>query len=309
MSAAILAAKQRIETRIPAGFVYVVGAALVLFAAAAILDAAPTWEELSARLQTWSIPQLGTTASLLAGLATALGAVPLLFIKRVSDQTRDGMLGFGAGVMLAASCFSLILPGIDAAQALTGSKTLAALIVAAGLGAGALFLFLGHNLIPHEHFIKGPDSVSSLKLKQIWLFVGAVTLHNFPEGLAVGVGFGGGNIADGAALALGIGLQNIPEGMVVALAMLSAGYTRTKAFGVALLSGLVEPVGGAFGAGVMTLAQPVLPWALAFAAGAMLFVVSHEIIPESHRNGNETRATGGVLSGFAIMMVLDVALG
>jgi zinc transporter, ZIP family len=309
MTAAILAAKQRIEAQIPAWFVYVVVAALLLIAAAAALDAAPSWEDMRARLPTWSIPQLGTTASLLAGLATALGALPLLFIKRVSDQTRDGMLGFGAGVMLAASCFSLILPGIDAAQALTGSKTQAALIVAAGLGAGALFLFLSHNLIPHEHFIKGPDSVSSMKLKQIWLFVGAVTLHNFPEGLAVGVGFGGGNLAEGAALALGIGLQNMPEGLVVALAMLTVGYSRMKAFGVALVSGLVEPVGGAFGAGVMTLAQPLLPWALAFAAGAMLFVVSHEIIPESHRNGNESRATGGVLVGFAIMMVLDIALG
>lgn len=309
MTAAILAARQHIQARIPTGFVYVAGAVVALFALAVVFDAAPSWEDMTARIQGWSVAQLGTTASLLAGLATALGALPLLFIKRVSDKTRDGMLGFGAGVMLAASCFSLILPGIDAAQALTGSKLQAALIVAAGLGAGALFLFLSHNLIPHEHFIKGSDSVSSLKLKQIWLFVGAVTLHNFPEGLAVGVGFGGGNIAEGAALALGIGLQNIPEGLVVALAMLTAGYTRTKAFGVALLSGLVEPVGGAFGAGLMTLAQPMLPWALAFAAGAMLFVVSHEIIPESHRNGNETRATGGVLIGFAIMMVLDVALG
>ena len=309
MNAAILAARQHIEARIPAGFAQAVVGLAVLIAAAAMWSAVPTWEAAITRAQGWSILALGTTASLLAGLATALGAVPLLFIRRVSDKTRDGMLGFGAGVMLAAACFSLILPGIDAAQALTGSKTLAALIVAAGLGAGALFLFLSHNLIPHEHFIKGPDSVSSLKLKQIWLFVGAVTLHNFPEGLAVGVGFGGGNIAEGAALALGIGLQNMPEGLVVALAMLSAGYTRTKAFGVALLSGLVEPVGGAFGAGVMALAQPVLPWALAFAAGAMLFVVSHEIIPESHRNGHETRATGGVLGGFAIMMVLDIALG
>lgn len=309
MTAAILAAKQRVEARLPAGFVHVVAAAMVLFAAAAILDAAPSWEDMSARIQTWSIPQLGATASLLAGLATALGALPLLFIKRVSDKTRDGMLGFGAGVMLAASCFSLILPGIDAAQALTGSKTQAALIVAAGLGAGALFLFLSHNLIPHEHFVKGPEGVSSARLKQIWLFVGAVTLHNFPEGLAVGVGFGGGDFAQGGALALGIGLQNMPEGLVVALALLATGYSRARAFGVALVSGLVEPIGGVFGAGVMTLAQPFLPWALAFAAGAMLFVVSHEIIPESHRNGHESHATAGVLGGFAVMMVLDIALG
>jgi ZIP family zinc transporter len=309
MTAAILAAKQQIATRLPVGLGQVAVGAMVLLAAAALVDAAPSWAAIRAHVQTWSVPQLGSTASLLAGLATALGALPLLFIRRVSDQTRDGMLGFGAGVMLAASCFSLILPGIDAAQVLTGSKTQAALIVAAGLGAGALFLFLSHRLIPHEHFVKGPEGVSSAKLKQIWLFVGAVTLHNFPEGLAVGVGFGGGNIAEGAALALGIGLQNMPEGLVVALALLAAGYTRAKAFAVALVSGLVEPLGGAFGAGVVTLAQPFLPWALAFAAGAMLFVVSHEIIPESHRNGHESRATAGVLGGFAVMMVLDIALG
>lgn len=309
MTAAILAAKQRIEARVPAVFVYAAGAVLALLAVATVFEAAPGWASVTTRIQGWSMPQLGTTASLLAGLATALGAVPLLFIKRISAQTRDGMLGFGAGVMLAAACFSLILPGIDAAQVLTGSKAQAALIVAAGIGAGAWFLFFTHNRIPHEHFIKGADSVSSMKLKQIWLFVGAVTLHNFPEGLAVGVGFGNGNLAEGAALALGIGIQNIPEGLVVAMAVLAAGYSRSKAVGVALLSGLVEPVGGAFGASVMTLAQPVLPWALAFAAGAMLFVVSHEIIPESHRNGHETRATGGVLAGFAIMMVLDIALG
>jgi ZIP family zinc transporter len=309
MTAAVLAAKQRVAARVPAGWMYAAGGVLVLWLAAAIIDAAPGWQELGARLRTWSVPQLGTTASLLAGLATALGALPLMFIRRISDQTRDAMLGFGAGVMLAAACFSLVLPGIDAAQALTGSKTVAALIVAAGLGAGALFLFLSHRLIPHEHFVKGPEGVSSARLKQIWLFVGAVTLHNFPEGLAVGVGYGGGDLAQGAALALGIGLQNMPEGLVVALALLATGYSRAKAFGVALASGLVEPFGGAFGAGMVTLAQPFLPWALAFAAGAMLFVVSHEIIPESHRNGHEGRATTGVLVGFVVMMVLDIALG
>jgi ZIP family zinc transporter len=309
MTAAILAAKQHLESRLPVAFTSAFVATAVLLAAATAISALPSWESVVAEVEGWSPPRIGTTASLLAGLATAVGALPILFIARVSDRTRDGMLGFGAGVMLAASCFSLIIPGVDAAQAMTGSKAQAALIVAAGLGVGALFLFLSHNLIPHEHFVKGPEGVSSARLKQIWLFVGAVTLHNFPEGLAVGVGFGGGDLASGAALALGIGLQNMPEGLVVALALLATGYSRAKAWGVALVSGLVEPIGGAFGAGVMTVAQPFLPWALAFAAGAMLFVVSHEIIPESHRNGNESRATAGVLGGFAVMMVLDIALG
>jgi ZIP family zinc transporter len=309
MTAAILAARQRIEARLPAAFTYAAGATALLLAAVAVVDALPSWETVGARLQTWTVPQLGTGASLLAGLATAVGALPILLLSRISDRLRDGMLGFGAGVMLAASCFSLIIPGVDAAQALTGSKTQAALIVAAGIGLGALFLIAAHRYIPHEHFVKGPEGVSAAKLKQIWLFIGAITLHNFPEGLAVGVGFGGGNLADGAALALGIGLQNMPEGLVVALALLATGYSRARAFAVALVSGLVEPIGGAFGSGVVTLAQPFLPWALAFAAGAMLFVVSHEIIPESHRNGHESRATAGVLAGFAIMMVLDIALG
>lgn len=247
----------------------------------------------------------GLVGSLGAGLATGIGAAPILLLRHVSAKAQDIMLGFGAGVMLAASVFSLIIPSIDAASLQTGSKTLAALMVAAGIGLGGLFLLLADKLLPHEHFIKGPEGSTRMRVQRVWLFVFAITLHNFPEGLAVGVAFAGGDA--GVLLATGMGLQNLPEGLVVAAALLTVGYSRIKAFLIASATGLVEPIGGLLGAGVVTAVQPLLPWALAFAAGAMLFVVNHEIVPESHRKGHEKLATGGVLVGFILMMVLDTS--
>ena len=146
------------------------------------------------------------------------------------------------------------------------------------------------------------------KIRRVWLFVFAIALHNLPEGLAVGVGFGGDELSDGVALAIGIDLQYIPEGLVVAVALMSLGYSRLAAFGVTLLTGLVQPVGGLMGAGAVTLMEGLLPWGLAFAAGAMLFVISHEIIPESHRKGHEGKATFGVLLGFVVMLTIDMVL-
>ncbi|HPM78320.1 MAG TPA: ZIP family metal transporter [bacterium] len=251
------------------------------------------------------IPLLGLLASLVAGLATALGAAPILFTRNISQRTQDVMLGFGAGVMLAATSFSLIIPAIE----FTGDNWGGALTVAAGMMLGALFLFSSDKYLPHEHFIKGPEGSDATKIRRIWLFIIAIALHNFPEGLAVGVGFGGGDLQNGATLALGIGLQNMPEGLVVALALVTEKYSVGKAWFIALLTGLVEPLGGLIGAGVVSVAQPILPWGLAFAAGAMLFVISDEIIPESHRKGFEKEATFGVMLGFLIMMVLDIALG
>jgi ZIP family zinc transporter len=219
------------------------------------------------------------------------------------------MLGFGAGVMLAATSFSLIVPGIDAAYEDTGSAALSAVIVSAGILLGGAFLWASDRYSPHEHFISGPEGADPGNLRRIWLFIIAITLHNFPEGLAVGVGFGNGDINNGVALATGIGLQNIPEGLVVALALISEKYSLKKALLIPLLTGLVEPVGGLIGAGLVSIATPVLPWGLAFAAGAMLFVISDEIIPESHRKGFEKEATAGVMIGFVVMMFLDVTLG
>lgn len=251
------------------------------------------------------IPLLGFLASLAAGLATGIGALPVLFTRNISQKAQDIMMGFGAGVMLAATSFSLIIPAIDA----VGEGLKAALIVAGGMIVGGVFLWLSDRALPHEHFIKGPEGSDAKNIRRIWLFIIAITLHNFPEGLAVGVGFGGGDIQNGTSLAVGIGLQNMPEGLVVALALLTERYSVGKALGIAFLTGLVEPIGGLLGAGVVTFAQPILPWGLAFAAGAMLFVISDEIIPESHRKGFETEATFGVMLGFVIMMILDVTLG
>ncbi|MDP8255423.1 MAG: ZIP family metal transporter [Candidatus Alcyoniella australis] len=262
-------------------------------------------QEMIAGLSDMPIVVLGAMASLLAGLATGVGALPVLFTRGISQRTQDVMLGFGAGVMLAATSFSLIIPAIEAG----GAGVSGAMIVACGMGLGAVFLWLADRFLPHEHFIKGPEGADRSNLRRVWLFIIAITLHNFPEGLAVGVGFGGGDVQNGTSLAIGIGLQNMPEGLVVALALLTERYTKAQALGIALLTGLVEPVGGLFGAGLVSVAQPILPWGLAFAAGAMLFVVSDEIIPESHRKGFEKEATFGVMIGFIVMMVLDVTLG
>lgn len=251
---------------------------------------------------------LGFGASLAAGLCTGAGALPVLWGRQVSPARQNTMLGFAAGVMLAATAFSLILPGLEAAAEATGSQAGAAGVVAAGVLLGAAALALFHRILPHEHFIKGREGADVAGLRRVWLFIFAITLHNLPEGLAVGVGFGGGNIANGAALAIGIGLQNLPEGLAVAVAMLAAGYARGEAFATAALTGLVEPVGGVIGAGAVTFATPLLPWGLAFAAGAMLFVISDEIIPETHRKGRESRATAGLMLGFVVMMVLDVTM-
>ncbi len=252
---------------------------------------------------------MGCIASLLTGLATGLGAIPVLFTKNISRRAQDVMMGFGAGVMLAATSFSLIIPAIESAVVQGTGKSGASFIVAGGMFIGAVFLYLSDKYSPHEHFISGPEGANPKNLKRIWLFIIAITLHNIPEGLAVGVGFGGGNVSNGLALAAGIGLQNLPEGLVVALALITERYSTKQAVLIALLTGLVEPIGGAIGAGVVTLARPILPWGLAFAAGAMLFVISDEIIPESHRKGFEKEATFGVMIGFVVMMLLDVILG
>lgn len=251
---------------------------------------------------------IGFTASLLAGLATFVGALPVLLPIKLTGRVQGMMLGFGGGVMLAATAFSLVIPGTDAAISQGKSKAEAALIMAAGILLGGLFLQLAHKFMPHEHFFKGKESVERHKLARIWLFIAAITIHNFPEGLAVGVNFGTNNIAAGIPIAIGIGLQNMPEGLVVALSLVSQNYSTKYALWISLLTGLVEPLGGLVGVGIVSIAQFILPWAMAFAAGAMLFVISDEIIPESHRNGLEREGTIGVMIGFVVMMFLDISL-
>ncbi|MFZ5519806.1 MAG: ZIP family metal transporter [Pseudomonadota bacterium] len=257
---------------------------------------------------------------MVAALATALGTVPILLSQLPSDRTRDTMLGFGAGVMLAACAFSLVVPGIAAARqqglgpwAAGGSVSIAVLL-------GAALLMALDRWLPHEHFIKGeeggrrraasPDETARARaLRRTWLFVFAITLHNLPEGLAIGVAAAGSDPVGAGALATGIAIQDVPEGLVIALALRGAGYGRGLSVGLGAVSGFVEPLGAVFGAAVMGLSAGLLPWGLGFAAGAMLFVISHEIIPESHRQGHERFATAGLMLGFVLMMLLDTALG
>ena len=249
---------------------------------------------------------MGIIASTLAGLATGVGALPALSFKSVSDKILNTMLGGAAGVMLAATSFSLIVPGIE-----YGNKAwpgYGVYIVVFGMLFGAVFLDFIDKWLPHEHFVMGHEGPSSA-LKRIWLFVIAITIHNFPEGLAVGVGFGTGDIGAGTSLAVGIGLQNMPEGLAVAMPLIGLGYARWRAVGIATLTGLVEPIAGVLGAGLVTLITPVLPYALAFAAGAMVYVVVDDIVPEAQSAGNGKAASWGCVVGFIVMMSLDVGLG
>lgn len=258
---------------------------------------------------TTNIIWLGFLASLLAGMCSGIGALAVFVVRRISDRTEDLLLSVAAGIMLAASIFSLILPGIEYAELQAGTRSAAVAIVIAGIFIGAWALFLIHRYLPHEHFVAGREGPDTEKLERIWLFVIAITLHNFPEGMAVGVGFAGGDVSNGIALATGIGLQNIPEGLAVAVSMRAIGYSRGQSFSLAFLTGLVEPVGGLFGAAAVSLAAPLMPWTLGFAAGAMLFIISDEIIPETHRGGYQNLATFSLLGGFGLMMFLDATLG
>ncbi len=250
--------------------------------------------------------QAGAVASLLAGLATGIGAIPVFFFREISKEKFSILLGVSAGVMLAASSFSLIVPGIEIGESLFPG--FGAYLVAAGIISGAVFLDLTDKCLPHEHFVSGHEGPDS-RLRRIWLFIIAVTIHNFPEGMAVGVGFAANDPGGATSLAMGIGIQNIPEGLAVAMPLTGLGYARWQAAGIALLSGLVEPVGGILGAGIVSVFHPILPFALAFAAGAMLFVISDEIIPETHMQGRFRPATYGIMTGFVIMMLLDNLLG
>lgn len=245
---------------------------------------------------------------LVAALATALGTVPVLLSQQFSQRVYDTMLGFGAGVMLAASSFSLVIPALAAAKSQGASGWGAGSIVAAGILLGALMLLGIDRAVPHEHFVKGVEGPEARSLKRVWLFVLAIVLHNLPEGLAIGVAFAGTDTVGAVALTTGISIQDVPEGLVVALALRGVGYGRLLSVVLGVLSGLVEPVTAVLGAAVIGGSASMLPWGLAMAAGAMLYVISHEIIPESHRKGHEAFATGGLMLGFVVMMLLDTAL-
>ena len=238
---------------------------------------------------------LGTLAAFIAGSATILGAALVFLMKNISEKVLDASMGFAAGVMLAATFFGLVAPAIKIGGIW---KT------AAGILLGALFLIVMEKAVPHIHRvtgIKGPP----VHLNKMWLFILAITIHNFPEGLTVGVGFADGNIARGTILALGIGMQNIVEGLVVALAFFKVTNKMGKAFLVASFTCVVEPIGGFLGISIVSLGQSLVPYGLAFAAGAMLFVTVEELIPETHSRGNVRESTVGIILGFIVMMLLE----
>ena len=242
---------------------------------------------------------------------TAVGAAFVFFFKSIKPSVLDTMLGFAAGVMIAASFWSLLAPAIE----LSGGNPLPAVI---GFLLGGAFLRLIDVLLPHIHKKDGEDHPEGLKTpwgKSTLMFL-AVTLHNFPEGLAVGVAFGAAasempsaSMAGALALTLGIGIQNLPEGAALSIPLRREGMSRGKSFFWGQFSGMVEPLGGLLGAAMVMVAQPIMPYTLAFAAGAMIFVVAEEVIPQSQSGEHSHLATLGVMLGFAVMMLLDVALG
>ena len=250
----------------------------------------------------------GALGSLVAGLMTALGGVPILLLIRPGAKVQATLLGFAAGVMLAASFFSLIIPGVAVLEDGGSSAAVAAGTMGAAVLLGATVIGLMNRFAPVGHLALGPAGSPALA-RRIWLFVIAITLHNFPEGMAVGVSFGDGEVARGLSTMLGIGIQNIPEGLAVAVAISALGYARWAAFLAALASGLVEPVGGLLGATVVASAPGLLPWGLGLAAGAMIYVVAAEIIPETRQEGHGEGSMIGLMIGLVGMMFLDIALG
>jgi ZIP family zinc transporter len=257
----------------------------------------PIHQALLATLFTWGV--------------TALGAAPVFFVKTINQKMMDGMLGMAAGVMIAASYWSLLAPAIE----LSGGSWFPA---TAGFLGGGLFLYVVDKILPHLHPglpIKDAEGIHTNWQRSV-LLVSAITLHNIPEGLAVGVAFGaaaagidGASLGAAIALAIGIGIQNFPEGTAVAMPLRREGLSRFRCFWYGQLSGAVEPLAGVLGAWAVLSMRPILPYALAFAAGAMIFVCVEELIPESQRNENTDFATLGAIFGFALMMMLDVALG
>lgn len=255
------------------------------------------------------LPWSGALASLCAGSATALGAAAVFCVPKNQHKLKDALMSFAAGVMLAAAFFGLIIPGLNAAKELGFEEKAGFALVAAGIVLGAGFVWLLNRCIPHEHFEIGHHGpISAVHLKKIWLFVIAIAIHNLPEGMAVGVSFAGDNWSNGFAISLGIGLQNIPEGFAVAIALLSVGYRRLYSFAVASLTGLLEFIGGSVGVLTLGFSHSFYPTILGFAGGAMLFIISDEIIPESHSQGHETLATLFLVLGLVVMMAFDVLL-
>ena len=240
------------------------------------------------------------------GGATLIGTILGFIFKDISHRFSDIVLSFAAGIMLAASVLGLILPSLE-----YGGK-FGILVTVIGIFAGALSLNVIDKLVPHLHKMVGSDIEShpnSSGLSKVLLFVTAIAIHNLPEGIAAGVGFGSGNTTQALVIAGGIALQNIPEGMVIIAPMLAAGVSTKRTFVLALITGLVEVIGTFIGYFAVSVSQAILPFALAFAGGTMIYVISDEIIPETHSHGVERAATHALLAGFCLMLVFDTLLG
>jgi len=249
--------------------------------------------------------QLVFLTALGIGGATIAGAVMGFLIPNCSQKLNDVLMGFAAGVMMAAAVVGLILPAIQG----TGKRGIP--IVGIGLLCGALLLNLLDKVTPHLHHLSGVDTEShhNGNIDKVLLFVFAIGLHNLPEGLAAGVSFGGGNIGNAISVALGIALQNIPEGMIIISPMLMAGMSKKRTFIIAACTGLVEVLGTFLGYAATSVAASILPFALSVAGGTMLYVVSDEMIPETHSHGNELAATYALMGGFFLMLVMDTCIG
>jgi len=249
--------------------------------------------------------QLVLLTALGIGGATVFGAIVGFFIPNCSHKLNDILMGFAAGVMMAAAVVGLILPAIEG----TGKAGIP--VVGIGLLCGALLLNVLDKLTPHLHHLSGVDSEShhNGNIDKVLLFVFAIALHNLPEGLAAGVSFGGSNVGNAMSVALGIALQNIPEGMIIISPMLLAGMSKKRTFVIASFTGLVEVLGTFLGFAAASVATSILPFALSVAGGTMLYVVSDEMIPETHSHGNELAATYALMAGFFLMLVMDTCLG
>ena len=239
------------------------------------------------------------------GGATLFGAILGMFFKNMSHKFSDIILSFAAGVMLAAAVYGLVLPAIESGQ------NFAPFVAVSGVFLGALILNLIDKFVPHIHAVEGDseDGGKSSKADKIMLFVLAIAIHNFPEGIAAGVGFGTGNTAEALTIAGGIALQNIPEGMVIIGPMLLTGMSRRKTFFIASMTGFVEVIGTLIGYFAVSISNAILPFALAFAGGTMLYIISDEMIPETHAHGSERAATYSLLVGFCLMLLVDFYLG
>ena len=242
-------------------------------------------------------------------LTTTLGALPVVVLRGIPQRLEDSLLGMAAGMMLAASAFSLLLPGLETGAELLNNKLLGAGVVVLGMALGVLLMLGLDEFTPHEHDKTGPCGPGYERCGRVWLFVFAIALHNLPEGMAIGVSFAQGDMSVGLPLTTAIALQDLPEGLAVALALRGAGFSLVRAVLVTAGSGLLEPLGALLGVGLSSGWAVAYPIGLGLAAGAMIFVVSHEVIPETHRNGHQTPATLGLMIGFALMMVLDTTLG